>query len=127
MIKHISSSSKHLSISNWGGATVNAYPSMPSTGAVGMMRWNPTSNGIEVWDGNAWANVTGATEVNLNRDTEELLDWAMKQKTRMERLERLATENVTIRDALENYTRAAEALDILETLCEKVEQSQCST
>lgn len=121
MIKNIHSSSKYLTVQQTHGNPINPYPTLPSTGAVGMMRWNPTSGTIEVWDNTSWISITATAEVNLSPHTEDLLDWAMKQKTRMERLERLATENVTIRDALENYTRAEEALRIFEALCEKTE------
>ena len=118
MIKYLSSAGPYLQVAQSTSGQIGMYPSMPSTGAVGMMRWNPTSNGIEVWDGSAWVNVTSTAEVSLSREAEELLDWAKKQKARSEKLERLAEDNVTLQDALDRYKNAEEALRIVEALCD---------
>lgn len=118
MIKHIGSASPYLQVSQSASNHIGMYPSMPSTGGLGMMRWNPSSNGIEVWDGSAWLNVTSTAEVSLSHEAVELLDWARKQKARSEKLERLAENNVTLQDALDSYKHAEEALRIVEALCD---------
>jgi len=118
MIKNLYSNSSHIKLSHHGGVTINQYPSQPSTGGVGMVRYNPSSSTLEVYDGMAWQNINSSAEITLSQETEALLAWAMAQKLRHENLERLAKDNVTIRDALNNLYKAEEALQIIAALCE---------
>lgn len=83
-----------------------------------MVRYNPSSSAMEVYDGMAWQNISSSAEIKLSDETERLLEWAKAQKQRYENLERLAQDNVTIRDALNNLYKAEEALQIIAALCE---------
>lgn len=114
MIKGINSSGRYLTVS--GGTASNPYISPGSVGA-GMMRYNPNMNCIEVNDGNSWQQlgVSYAT-VELNPDTEALLEWARLERTKQRILAERIEQNPALKKAYAAVVRAQENFDILDTI-----------
>jgi hypothetical protein len=99
MIKNINSSGRYLTVT--GGQTSGPYISPGASGA-GMMRWSSNSGAIEVNDGNSWVTVTpGYATVELNPDTESLLEWARKKRSEEMRIKTLAEQHPGIKDLQE--------------------------
>ena len=114
MIKGINSSGRYLTVS--GGTASNPYISPGSVGA-GMMRYNPNMNCIEVNDGNSWQQlgVSYAT-VELNPDTEALLEWARLERTKQQILAERIEQNPALKKAYASVVRAQENFDILDKI-----------
>jgi len=114
MIKGINSSGRYLTVS--GGTASNPYISPGSVGA-GMMRYNPNMNCIEVNDGNSWQQlgVSYAT-VELNPDTEALLEWARLERTKQRILAERIEQNPALKKAYAAVVRAQENFDILDRI-----------
>ena len=89
-----------------------------NTGAVGMLRYNPSSANMEVWDGSTWISISASTDVSLTQDTIELLEWARKERNKQLRYKAMAKDNVTLADALESVKDAELRLLELAILCD---------
>ena len=114
MIKGINSSGRYLTVT--GGTPSNPYISPGSVGA-GMMRYNPNMNCIEVNDGNMWKQLDMSyASVELNPDTEALLEWARLERTKQQLLEERIEQNPALKKAYEAVVRAQENFDILDTI-----------
>lgn len=69
----------------------------PGAQSAGMVRWNPTYSRMEVYDGNTWLPM-GATTVQLDYETQELLNWARQRRRQDQELEQLIKQSPAIRD-----------------------------
>ena len=114
MIKGINSSGRYITVS--GGTASNPYISPGSVGA-GMMRYNPNMNCIEVNDGNSWQQLgMSYATVELNPDTEALLEWARLERTKQRILAERIEQNPALKKAYEAVVRAQENFDILDRI-----------
>jgi len=114
MIKGINSSGRYLTVS--GGSPSSTYISPGSIGA-GMLRYNSNMNCIEVNDGNMWKQLeTGYATVELNSETESLLEWARLERTKQRVLAERIEQNPAMKKAYEAVLRAQENFDILDTI-----------
>jgi hypothetical protein len=99
MIKGINSSGRYVTVS--GGQPSGVYISPGAQGA-GMIRWNSTSNCMEVNDGNSWIMMpANYATVELNSEAESLLDWARKKRDEESCIKALAEKHPGIRDLQE--------------------------
>lgn len=92
------------SLSGGPGVTVNnggvphIYVNM-SNPSAGMLRFNGSSNNIEVYDGYAWLPMASShASVDLDSDTLGLLEWARKKQREEKELEQLAATYPAIKD-----------------------------
>jgi hypothetical protein len=124
MIKGISPQGKYMYIN--GGMASSVYISPGASGA-GMVRWNPSMNGLEVNDGNSWKQIDmGYASVGLTPEAEALLDWIKsKQMQEIELLE-LASKNKAVFIALENVKKAQEQLTITAHLAKEENEEPTS-
>jgi len=114
MIKGINTSGRYLTVT--GGTPSNPYISPGSVGA-GMMRYNPNMNCIEVNDGNMWKQLDMSyASVELNPDTEALLEWARLELTKQRILAERIEQNPALKKAYEAVVRAQENFDILDRI-----------
>ena len=114
MIKGINTSGRYLTVT--GGTPSNPYISPGSVGA-GMMRYNPNINCIEVNDGNMWKQLDMSyASVELNPDTEALLEWARLERTKQQILAERIEQNSALKKAYEAVVRAQENFDILDRI-----------
>ena len=114
MIKGIDSSGRYITVS--GGQPSNNYISPGAVGS-GQMRYNGNTNQIEVNDGNSWQTLhTNYATVELNSETESLLEWARLERTKQRVLAERIEQNPALKKAYEAVVRAQENFDILDAI-----------
>lgn len=113
MIKGISSG-KGIIVS--GGITSMPYVNMSSPSA-GMVRYNGNSQSMEVYDGTSWLAMSMShAQMDLDPDTESLLEWARIKRDEEENLKHLAKNNPTVADLLEQKKKIDEQITIVKIL-----------
>ena len=84
---------------------------------VGQVRYNGSSQNMEVYDGVTWLSMSAAfPTINLSPDVQATIDWARAKMAEETRLEKLAKENPTLRDALDALRQAEEQVRIVAAL-----------
>jgi hypothetical protein len=120
MISSVFPTGRYVQVSGGTASTyVNGYSGAQG---IGNMRYNTSSQRMEVFDGNTWVMLNmGSASVGLSPEAESLLDWVKsKQRQEIELLE-LATKNQAVFKALENVKKAQEQLTITATLARDYE------
>lgn len=126
MIKGVMSGS---GINVQGGHTSFPYISQNSSNPIqGMIRLN--GQDMQVFDGNSWLNLGASySTVELNGDTQAIIQWAREQRDKQAERERRIKNNPALKKAYEAIQRAEENYDLLDKLVgndadqPKVEQS----
>jgi len=97
VIKNIISSGRYVQVTNTSSSTyINGYSGLQG---VGNMRYNTSSQNMEVFDGNTWVMLNmSIPSIGLSTDAESLLDWARKKRDEELELEKMANENHAIKD-----------------------------
>ena len=99
-----------------GGMPTTTYIS-PGAQSAGMLRYNPNSSNIEVYDGIAWLTLsTSYANIELSPDVQAVLHWAREKMEREKMLKSLAERSTAVADALAAVEHAQEQLDIVTTL-----------
>jgi hypothetical protein len=81
---------------------INQNPSNPMQGMIRV--WGTD---MQVFDGNSWQNIQSSyATVELNADTQQLLEWTRKKKLEEEFLLTLPSEHPSIKAAKENLNKA---------------------
>ena len=99
-----------------GGSTSIPYVNM-SQGSQGnpmqgMMRINGSD--IQVFDGSSWINLSSSyATVELNGDTQAILQWAREQRDKQFKREQLIKDNPALQKAMEAIERAEANFDLL--------------
>ena len=111
MIKSIAPSGRYIQVSGGNPSTyVNSYSGQQG---VGNMRYNTSSQQIEIYDGINWITLNMEyASVGLNGEAESLLDWARKKRDEEIAWESLAKENQAVKIALDNLEQARRQLDV---------------
>ena len=122
MIKDIHASGRYVQVQGGSASTyVNGYSGLQG---VGNMRYNTTSQNMEVFDGNNWVTLNmGYASVGLNGEAESLLDWARKKRDEELAWESLAKDNQAVKIALDNLEKARQQLDVTAKLAREYEQT----
>ena len=81
----------------------NPYIS-PGSMSAGMVRYNSSSQNLEVYDGNAWLTLSGSADVGLSPEAQQVMDWAYKKMKEDEELEVLMEKHPGLRDLHEKFT-----------------------
>jgi len=110
MIKGIMSGS---GINVQGGHTSFPYvPQNSSNPIQGMLRMN--GQDIQVFDGSSWINLGNSfATVELNGETQAILQWAREQRDKQFKREQLIKTNPSLQKAMEAIERAEANFDIL--------------
>lgn len=122
MIKGITQAGRYVAVTNGSASTyVNGYSGAQG---VGNMRYNTSTQNMEVFDGNIWVQLNMSyASVGLNGEAESLLDWARKKRDEELAWESLAQDNQAVKIALENLNKAKQQLDITAKLAREYEQT----
>ena len=97
-----------------GGNPLSTYI---NTGApsAGLMRYNGTD--IQVYDGSSWLTMASSyANVELDADTQMLLEWARKKRKEEIERDRLAETNPAIKDLIEQIKQKEEQIKMVQTL-----------
>lgn len=101
------------------GNPMNPYIS-PGSISAGMMRYNPNSNNIEVYDGVNWITLSSSyVQISLDAPTQEAVQWVRRRMEQEKRLEELARQHPAVADAAAAVAQAQEQLDIVTALVQK--------
>ena len=88
------------------------------------MRYNTSSQRMEVFDGNNWIALNmGTTSVGLSPEAESLLDWARKKRDQEDEWYKLASSSEAVRIALEQLEQAKTRLELTAILAREYEQT----
>ena len=109
MIKNVHARGRYMQV--LGGSAGTYINNHGGSQGVGNLRFNTSTQTMEVYDGNNWVtlNMPDAT-VGLNDDAEQLLDWARKKKVEEEILLSLPSDHPAVKIAKQNVDRAKQAL-----------------
>lgn len=103
--------------------SVNSYIShpyiSPGSTSAGMVRFNPSGNQLEVYDGNVWHAIGGNGIVNLAPVTEEILFWAQKKMQQEREFEALAKTSPAVQDCLQQFRQAQAQLEVVTALAKQ--------
>lgn len=101
-----------------GGHTNFPYiPQNSSNPIQGMMRIN--GQDIQVFDGSSWVQLgTSFATVELNGDTQSILQWAREQREKQAKREQLIKNHPALSKAWEAIMRAEANFDILQKFVE---------
>ncbi len=115
MIKNISGGGKYLSVSGGAGSTyVNNYSGAQG---VGNMRYNTSTQNIEVYDGANWVQMqSGYATISMTPEAESLLDWARQKRQKEMELESLARDNPAVKDLLNQRNDIDSKISMVTTL-----------
>ena len=107
MITSIAGSGKYLDVGN------SPQPYVSNNGPLaGQIRFNTTTQAIEVYDGATWVHASMAANITLSAEAIELLNWVRKKYDEELQLNLLAEQNPGLKDAWEKF-------EIMKTLCIK--------
>lgn len=105
MIKNITSSSTYVTIQN-------PYPpNIYNNGMmnVGQVRYNPSTQNMEVYDGNMWQIISSGATVGLSYDADSAVRWALQKMKEEEDLKERMAKHPGLKDAYEKF----QMMDIL--------------
>lgn len=99
------------------------YNTVSGTGnsLVGQMRYNGSSQNIEVYDGNTWQTMSTAyPSIELSGEVQAIVNWARMKMAEEARVKELAAKHPTVADALAAVERAEEQVRIVAALVDTV-------
>ena len=112
MIKNITPIGRYITVSG-GFASAAGISGYSGLQGVGNMRYNTSTQNIEVFDGNAWMQLSmSSSSIGLNSEAESLLDWARKKRDEELAWQSLANDCEAVKIALTNLEKAKQQLDI---------------
>ena len=101
----------------------NAWPSFYNNSTssnntlVGQVRYNGATQNMEVYDGMSWLILPSAYPcIELSSEVQTILNWAKAKMVEEARLQQLAQNNATLKDALDVLRRAEEQVKIVAAL-----------
>ena len=110
-ITNISSSSPYLNVTSYQGS--KPYIS-PGSQSAGMMRYNTSSQNMEVYDGISWQTLgMGNATIELSGLVQNAIAWAVTQMEKEAEMKRLAEKNPSIAHAIENVDQAKKELELI--------------
>jgi hypothetical protein len=71
--------------------------------SAGMVRYNSSSQSLEVYDGNAWLGLSGSADVGLSPEAQQVMDWAYRKMKEDEQLEVLMEKHPGLKDLHEKF------------------------
>ena len=121
MIKNITPGSG-ITINNNYSSWPSFYNTVSSTGnsLVGQLRYNGSSQNLEVYDGNAWLMMNSAyPTVELSPHVQAVVAWAQTKMAEESRIRELAAKHPAVADALEAVAKAEEQVRIIAALVQE--------
>lgn len=118
MIKNITPGSG-ISINNNYNTWPSFYNTVSSTGngLIGQLRYNGTSQNLEVYDGNTWLAMTsGYPTIELAPHVQAAVAWAQTKMAEESRIRELAAKHPAVADAVEALKKAEEQVQIVTAL-----------
>ena len=122
MISNVMSTGRYVQV--LGGSTSTYINNYSGSQGVGNMRYNTSSQRMEVFDGNNWQQLNmGSVSVGLNHEAEQALDWALKKIKQEKEWYELASNSEAVRIALDQLEQATTRLELTAHLAREYEQT----
>jgi hypothetical protein len=90
-----------------------SYNLPSSTGAV---QWNGNSKKFQVSSGTSWIDIENSINLNADHDYLMIMRWAKEKMHEEQELERLAKENPTLKDLVDQLNYTKEQIKVVTTL-----------
>jgi hypothetical protein len=87
------------------------------------LRYNSSLQRLEGNTGHSWEDLTANIDIKLSNDVKSVMDWAKDKMNKEQQYKILATEYTSVKDALDNLTKAQERLDIVSALVKNGENN----
>ena len=115
MIKTLYSNGPFLNIS--GGTPSSPYIGHNTAPGIGNLRFNPSSQNMEVFDGYAWVTMPSASaSINLDERAINILKWAEQKMLEEAERNKLAETNPTVKDLMNQIKEKEEQISIVQSL-----------
>jgi hypothetical protein len=111
-----------ITVNNSHSSWPSFYNSIGSTGnnLVGQMRYNGSSQTIEVYDGTAWLTMSPAyPTIDLAPHVQAVVAWAQTKMAEEARIKELAARHPSVADALAAVERAQEQVRVVTALVQE--------
>jgi hypothetical protein len=110
MLKNINSNTEHITVSDTTLPTyINSFNGMQG---VGNIRFNTTTQSMEVYDGTNWIILySGTAFLDLSYKTKEILKWAEKKMQEEQQLEEKCKQYPGLAKARDNYELFKKLID----------------
>ena len=112
MIKNIHSKTDHIQI---GQRYSNVPPISPGAQSAGMLRWNTTSNAIEVYNGVAWFSIETTADIFMSPMAQQAVDWSIKKMEEDLQLQSLIARHPGLKDLNDKF-------EMMRVLCQEEEK-----
>jgi hypothetical protein len=115
MIDSVLGGSAYINVASYSGSTyVNGYS---GNQGVGNMRYNTSSQKMEVYDGSNWVTLnTGSATVSLTSQAVSILSWAERKMMEEQLLDKQAQEHPAIKDLVDQIKQKQEQIKMVQTL-----------
>jgi hypothetical protein len=90
-----------------------SYNLPSSTGAV---QWNGNSKKFQVSSGGSWIDIENSINLNADQDYLMVMRWAREKMHEEQELEKLAKENHTLKDLVDQLNYTKEQIKVVTTL-----------
>jgi len=122
MISNVMPTGRYVQVS--GGSTSTYINNYSGSQGVGNMRYNTSSQRMEVFDGNNWMQLNmGAVSVGLHHEAEQAIDWALKKIKQEKEWYELASNSEAVRIALDQLEQARTRVELTAILARDHEQT----
>ena len=118
MIKGINAGSG-IQVSGNYGSWPTFYNNVNSNGntLIGQVRYNGSSQNLEVYDGNSWLIMNSMYPmVELSPEVQSIINWARMKMAEELRIKELAAKHPTVADALKAVEKAEEQVRVVAAL-----------
>lgn len=116
MIKSINGSNG-ITINNSYSTWPQFYNNNSANTLVGQVRYNGSTQNMEVYDGNTWLTMSsGYPTIELSGEVQMVLNWARTKMAEESRIRELAAKHPTVADALQAVAVAEEQVKIVTAL-----------
>ena len=107
MIKSISTDGPYIQVQQ---SYHGVPPISPGAQSAGLLRYNPNTNNIEVYNGMAWFGIDTTASINLSSSAKETLTWAHNKMQEENRLKDLMARHPGLKDLHDKF-------EIMKVLC----------
>lgn len=121
-------SGRYVNVHGGSPLTPYVYPSSANSNSggsqsfAGQVRFNASIQSLEIFDGNVWQQYYNSiANVGLTPEAEQILDWASNKMREEAELEKLAKENATVNDLLQQVKEKQDQLKVVTTLLKSPE------
>lgn len=108
-----------IQVSGNYGSWPTFYNNVNSNGntLIGQVRYNGSSQNLEVYDGNSWLIMNSMyPTVELSPEVQSIINWARMKMAEELRIKELAAKHPTVADALEAVKKAEEQVRVVAAL-----------